>query len=230
MKIVFFSDIHGNQYAFDCFLERMSEEKPNKIVFCGDVFGYYYGQEEILNKMRNMDNLVCILGNHDQYFLDVLEGIREETELTAKYGNTYMNVGRKISALNIQFVKNFLPYWFYKTNCIHIGVFHGSPEDYLNARIYPDTVISQQAPYNNYNYVILGHTHHKMVRRIGGTTIINPGSLGQQRDGSGCSYLQMEIQDEVYKFHTVDYDISALLLEIDQNDNGSNKLKEVLQR
>ena len=230
MRIVFCADIHGNHYAFDTFYNRMQAEKPDIIVFCGDVFGYFYGQENILSKMRKMKNLVCVMGNHDQYFLEVLEGLRDEEELILRYGNSYHNIEHKIDSLNVQFVKEFLPYWYFQQDGIRIGAYHGSPDDYREARVYPDTEVLSVTNYIEYNYVILGHTHHKMVRHIGGTTVINPGSLGQQRDGKGCSYLQFDTMVGSYTFQEVEYDVASLLMEIEKYDSGREGLKEVLQR
>ena len=230
MRVVFFSDIHGNQYAFDKFLEQMSIVEPDMTVFCGDVFGYYYGQEYILTKMRNINDLICILGNHDEYFLKVLEGACDTDKLAAKFGNSYQNISNKISPANVQFVKRFIPYWDLSVGGVRIGVFHGSPLDYRNDRVYPNTKIISTTLYQKYDYIILGHTHHKMVRNIGETIILNPGSLGQQRDGKGCSFLCLDTVNRSYSFHVVGYDVSTLLLEVEQNDRGVPKLNEVLMR
>ena len=230
MKIVFFADIHGNQYAFDSFLEQLKTEKPDKLVFCGDVFGYYYGQERILTEMRKMENLICILGNHDKYFLDILDGILDENILIPKYGNSYKQIGSKISIDNIQFLKSFIPFWDYEIDSIRIGAFHGSPENYLDARVYPDTEIMSESLYKEYQFVILGHTHHRMVRNVNNTLIINPGSLGQPRDGKGFSYLMFETGKGRFLYQKIEYDILKLFQEIDQNDNGNESLKAVLLR
>lgn len=39
MKIVFFSDAHGNQYAVDSFFEDVQTVGYDKVIFGGDVFG-----------------------------------------------------------------------------------------------------------------------------------------------------------------------------------------------
>ena len=230
MRVVFFSDIHGNQYTFEKFREQITTVKPDIVVFCGDVFGYYYGQEYILTKMRGINDLICILGNHDEYFFKVLEGTCDTDKLVAKFGNSYRNIKNKISTANAQFVRSFLPYWDFSVDGVHIGVFHGSPVNYRNDRVYPNTKIISTALYQKFDYVILGHTHHKMVRSIGETIVLNPGSLGQQRDGKGCSYLCLDTVNRSYSFHVVCYDVLALLLEVEQNDGGNAKLKEVLLR
>jgi putative phosphoesterase len=41
--------------------------------------------------------------------------------------------------------------------------------------------------------ILLGHTHLPMIRRIGNQTVVNPGSVGQPRDGDPrASYAVIE--------------------------------------
>lgn len=41
--------------------------------------------------------------------------------------------------------------------------------------------------------IVLGHTHFPMLRRVGAKTVINPGSVGQPRDGDPrASYAVVE--------------------------------------
>ena len=48
MRLIIFSDLHGNSYALDAFLSQIKEEPYDYLVFCGDIFGYYYDQHEIM--------------------------------------------------------------------------------------------------------------------------------------------------------------------------------------
>ncbi|NMH70527.1 metallophosphoesterase family protein [Bacillus sp. RO3] len=229
MKIVFFSDIHGNKYVLPSFLKAMEKENPDYIIFCGDIFGYYYYQNEIINVFRDK-KYITLLGNHDQYFLDIVYGHIDQQELIDKYGNSYYNIQSKITKDNISFIKNLKPYYELNLNDCNIGVFHGSPSNPLNGRVYPDTEITDVQEYKKYDYVILGHTHHKMARKLDSTIILNPGSIGQQRDGKGCSYLILDVSSSRYEFKTVDYEIEELIKDINQHDQGNPKLKEVLLR
>ena len=84
MRIAVFSDIHGYQYSLKKFCEQVKTDHCDLIVFLGDVFGYYYGQHECLEMLSCMDGLVCLLGNHDQNFLDLLKFPELEADLVAK--------------------------------------------------------------------------------------------------------------------------------------------------
>lgn len=229
MKIIFFSDIHGNKYALSSFLKELKKIKPEIVVFCGDVFGYYYYQNEIIDCFRK-NEFVTLLGNHDQYFLDLLCGNMESEYLISRYGNSYKNIQEKITDENIEFLKTLKPKYEIEADGYKIGVFHGSPSNHLNGRIYPDTEINETADYALYDYVILGHTHHKMERELETTIILNPGSIGQQRDGKGCSYLVLDTKTREYEFKLIEFEIERLINDIDYYDQGNVKLKEVLFR
>ena len=229
MKICFFSDVHGNIFAFKEFLKDIKDKNIDLIVFGGDFFGYYYYVNEIIDKVRK-SNIISILGNHDQYFLDLLENKIDENWLISKYGNTYKNIRNKISKANLKYILS-LPL---KYEIIHdglkIGFFHGSPYDPLWGRIYPDTDIKALSKIEEYDVVFLGHTHHKMIRKTGNTIIINPGSLGQQRDGKGTSYVLFDTENSDTKFIIVKYDVYKLIEKINLYDKGNDRLKEVLLR
>lgn len=229
MKIVFFSDIHGNKYVLDQLAKDLEKLRPGKIVFCGDIFGYYYYPFEVLDFLR-MNNVECILGNHDKLLLDLCKGKLSETELVNKYGSTYANVSTEISREDYEFIKELSPQLEFCTDGLRFGVFHGSPEDPLNGRVYPDMFIFNRTLYNKYDFVVLGHTHHKMVKYIEKTTVINPGSIGQQRDGKGCSYLVFDTKVQEFWFNIIEYDVSKLLGDVDRYDCGNVRLKEVLVR
>lgn len=96
MKLVFFSDVHGNGYSIMKFFEEIKQVSYDMIIFGGDIFGYYYDQEKIIRTLREHD-CICLLGNHDQMFLDVLEGKISEDKLVMRYGLTYKNVSERIS-------------------------------------------------------------------------------------------------------------------------------------
>lgn len=231
MNLIFFSDIHGNNHAFDMFIQSLSAQKEQfELVFLGDFIGYYYGANEIISYCRE-NKVSCILGNHDKYFLDILDGKLDLDKYVKKYGLSYEIALNTVSKENIDFLRKLDTNKILTSIDKNIYICHGSPLDNLEGRIYPDTDLSIfEASVKGFNYVVTGHTHHKMVRSYGSTTFLNPGSLGQQRDGKGCSYMILDLEKNIHSFHVINYSIAALEREIDQYDKGRNGLKEVLRR
>lgn len=109
MRFCFFSDIHGNGYAFDAFLEEMEKKRPDRIIFGGDLVGYYYDSDRIISRIREL-GFPCIMGNHDRMFLDLLEKKRTFQQLVPRYGNSYLKLKEEIRKENIEFLRE-LPYY-----------------------------------------------------------------------------------------------------------------------
>lgn len=230
MKISLFSDIHGNLYTLEKFLIKSKEIGIDYNIFCGDIFGYYYHQDTIISKLKGIEHLAAIKGNHDQYFLNACESLTEEKRLVDQFGHCYQDIPRKITNENKEFVKN-LPEHLELNFCgKSLAVYHGSPKDPLNGRVYPDTEISEPDSYLKYDFVILGHTHYRMVRRIGSTTIINPGSIGQPRDKHGFSFAVLTIPSGEIEYHEIKWDRNLLVRDIKMNDPSSPKLINILFR
>lgn len=229
MKVCFFSDIHGNGRSFKAFKERIECQNADVTVFGGDVLGYYYDAEEILNCLRNSD-YICLLGNHDKMFLDLIEGKTNENILVNKYGNSYLNIRLKISNENIAFLRKLSPsYEMTLPNGKRLGFFHGSPSAPLDMRIYPDTIVSDVSAFEKYDYVFCGHTHHKLIKHIGSCTLINPGSAGQQRDGKGTSYCLFDTETERISIESFPYDKESLIREIEERETNENMRKKLIE-
>lgn len=127
MKIAIFSDVHGNIYAFEKILKSIREHHVDVFIFCGDICGYYYHQNEIIDILKNMDNLHCILGNHDKIFLDILNKEYSQETYTGIYGKSAELLKKNISSDNLKFLKNLNHKKDLSIYGYNIGVFHGSP-------------------------------------------------------------------------------------------------------
>lgn len=231
MKIVFFSDIHGNKYAFESFLKDLTNLNYDLLIFGGDVFGYYYYADEIWTKLREI-GAHCLLGNHDMFFLQLLSGELSEYSLVNKYGNCYKGIVNKISNENIEFIKSLKSIFQLTVDELSMVFVHGSIDNHLNGRIYPDTKINNKELYSGYDFIFMGHTHHKMEKCVEKCKLINSGSLGQQRDGKGCSYIVFDTSIRQYWINTVAYNVEALVNDINKYEDGEikNRLIDVLYR
>lgn len=230
MKILVFSDIHGNRYAFDKFILKLNEIKYDKIIFCGDIFGYYYDQLYIIEQLKRIENLIWIKGNHDDYAVKLYKGLLSERDLIENYGHSYQYLKDYFSDFDIEFIDKLPIYKELVLSGKKIGVFHGTPDHCLLGRLYPNSKILEKDSYLHYDIIILGHTHFKMVRYIENTMIINPGSLGQPRDGQGFGYAIIDSKISEVLFYNVDFDKTELYEKINYYDPNLDKLKLVLER
>ena len=179
MRCVVFSDIHGNAAALKSMLRQLKKETVDLYIFCGDIVGYHLRQKEVIQYLRSLPRLSAVMGNHDFYYLNSL-GCEEKRQFySEKYGKSYL---KTLADWEVFFLKK-LP----ETAELHLAekkvlVTHGSPERHLEGRVYPDTDVNELL-YHPYDFVILGHTHYQMYRKLDKTVLLNPGSLGQPRDG-----------------------------------------------
>ena len=230
MKLIIFSDIHGNKYSYFQFLKKISKIEYDKVIFLGDVIGYYYSSNEIIDSMRQL-NFISLLGNHDKYFLESYKNPSKLDDLAKKYGNSYKIARRQISNTNLTYLRSLKKKLEIEADGKKLFFCHGSPNDFLEGRIYPDTDLTIFDNFSlEYDYIFTGNTHYKLEKKHNKATFLNPGSLGQQRDGAGCSFIYIDLNLSITRFDKVNYEIDELEKEIDKYDKGNEKIKKVLRR
>ena len=104
----------------------------------GDVFGYYYEYEEVINFLKR-NYVKCILGNHDKMAIDVLLGEQSNlTDLVTMYGSGYNQI---ISSRDfyLEYLCQLDTHYEEIFNNKKVLMVHGSPTDELHGRIYPST-------------------------------------------------------------------------------------------
>ncbi len=184
MNVAILSDIHSNFFALEAVMNEFDQYKIDKVIVLGDIFGYYpWANETYELLLPYLDNSFIIKGNHDQLLLELESPSPEPSYWAAAKQNESELKIKNPSA--IEWVRN-LPLEITVTiNQRHIYMFHGTPENKVEGRYYPD----DQADYlwlpKQDEVILLGHTHYSIYKKtkVNGI-IINPGSVGQPRDGN----------------------------------------------
>jgi putative phosphoesterase len=115
---------------------------------------------------------------------------------------------------------------------VEILLCHGSPWD-LNEYIYPDlsSKTIQKLLLYPYNLIITGHTHYPMLKKIDGINIVNPGSVGQPRNGQkGAQWALFDTADGSINFFVEKYDSTGLAIECKLRHPEIPYLSDVLTR
>jgi len=227
MKIGIFGDIHGNRYAFEKIYEQLKKETCDMHVFLGDVCGYYYQQNEVIDILRDIPHLRAVAGNHDNMFLEALDDPSLMMLYSNNFSRSFQLLKENISGPNLIFLRN-LP----EELLLHpynIAVYHGSPWRPFVEYIYPDSPLERFAELP-FEIVFLGHTHHPMDRTCDGVRVINPGSAGQPRDRGWPSYAVYDTETKKAETRRVPYDVSALIRDIENMNENKPYLIEILQR
>lgn len=227
MKIGIFADIHGNIYAFEKIWGALKKESCDKYFFLGDICGYYYHQNEVIEILSCINNLIAVRGNHDDLFLRILENEKKEKEYTRQYGKSAKILKETINMDSLNFIRR-LPKkqdLFNRT----IGIFHGSPWGYLDEYIYPTDSLDRFGKLS-YRYIFLGHTHYPMCKTLKGVKIINPGSCGQPRDSGNPSYAILDFDSGKVCFKSISYNSKPLIRDVLRHSEKNKYLIKVLKR
>lgn len=218
MKFIIFSDVHGNYNALERMISDTKDITDKKYIFCGDIMGYYYQQEEVIKILQNMKDIISVRGNHDQYYLNIVKGICSVNKYADLYGVSYE---QDLSLQSVSYLSELPLMKKFDVSGKNVMVCHGSPVDMLEGRIYPDSDINGYAD-DTYDIVIFGHTHYRMLKNVGNTIYLNPGSLGQPRDGNGYSYCVADFDSMEFEFKNIDVDTDCLKNQILINETHNN--------
>ncbi len=205
MKTLLISDIHGN---YEALKKVISLENWDKIYCMGDIVDYGPSNQECVDLIRKKADLI-VRGNHDNavaFGVDCGCGyeIKDLSQEVRKVTVENLTQESKKYLINLPITD--------KIND-HLLV-HASQND-LFKYLKPDTNKEEFEEFKDVeqDLIFLGHTHLQMDREIYGKRFINPGSLGQPRDGdTRAAYAVLE--DGEITFHRMEYDIESVIEEI----------------
>ena len=82
------------------------------------------------------------------------------------------------------------------------------------------------------DYILVGHSHHQFSFTMGGRTVVNPGSVGQSRDGDWrAAYAIVDLDKNNVELRRVKYPVEKtikLLESMNLEKLYLNWLKEIL--
>ena len=226
MRLAVFSDIHGNDLAFEAVEADIKKQNVDQLVCLGDAI---QGGPQPVEVVRRLQRLNCptVLGNADAWLLTGLETGNDEIEPERL---KKMEVIRQwslsqLSTSDREFIAAFqATITIALEKDLELLCFHASPDSF-------DDVIAPAAPQEviqkflgKYATRILtgGHTHAQQVRRNGEFFFFNPGSVGlvfsefQMEDKlqadrwAEYAILTVENGNTGLEFRRIPYDMEAL--------------------
>lgn len=195
--IAIISDIHGNLPALEKALYEIDRQGVNKIISLGDVSGYYPFINEVIELLKDRD-VINLIGNHDRYIIDNTECPR------SRAANACLNYQKSvIKQSNIDWLRQSLP----RHDFDNITMVHGGWNDYEDEYLMKikDTYFENL----KYKFFFCGHTHvqAKIILKSG-QVFVNPGSVGQPRDGNNqAAYCLFDQKSEKVILKRVEYNI-----------------------
>lgn len=221
MRILVISDVHANLTALEAVL---ADAGVVDAVWClGDVVGYGPDPNECVARIRGLNHLTCIIGNHDAAALDriPIESFNLEARRSIKW---MQNVLTKESYIFL----SKLPETIVESQ---VTLAHGSPRNPVWEYLLDVASAEQNLKYFDTQVCMVGHTHlpigylmdpdthgmHGVIFQpderleLKSRAVINPGSVGQPRDHDPrASYAIFYPEECVWEVHRVKYDISAV--------------------
>jgi predicted phosphodiesterase len=193
MRILVMSDIHANYTALKAVLEEAGEVDETWCL--GDLVGYGPDPNAVVEEMRDIKNLTCLLGNHD---VAAIGKMPLET-FNGDARKSLMHHEKVLSASNLDYL-NSLPS---KTKVRgEVTMAHGSPRDPLWEYIL--NTLSARLNFDHFDtpWCFVGHSHIQCMFELDEKKdrvtleqtkpdvtislhpklILNPGSVGQPRD------------------------------------------------
>jgi predicted phosphodiesterase len=221
MKVAVISDIHANRHAFEATLEAVAASDASELWCLGDLVGYGAEPDACVELARE-HAAVCLAGNHDLAVTGEipLDEFSRGASVAAEWTREV------IEPANLAFLETLLPQADEDT----VGLFHASPRDPLWEYVLSTLLAELCLDAQRHRLCLIGHSHVALSfqRREGemasgeprreGTTLdiadgewlINPGSVGQPRDGDRrASWLMLDLDSMSASFHRADYDVAG---------------------
>lgn len=195
MKLAVISDIHGNLPAFKKALEFISNlKKIDKYIFLGDIVGYGPWSNECVEIVKSIKNCIKIKGNHEEYFI---KGECDKKNVLAQnfFDYSFKNFNQ------IDEIKK------YKESYSLQGINFSHTIE--NKYIYKDSKVSLK------ENLVIGHSHHQFKIENNNFCLINPGSIGQNRnDIKKIEFAILDTNSLQADFYSKEYDYQLIINEM----------------
>lgn len=207
MRLGFVSDIHSNIHALDAVFEHAAGQGADRVFCLGDIVGYNAHPNECVARLRK-DEAMAVMGNHDWAATDGdAEGFNPFAVAGVEFSRRALTEDNKRWLLGLPREARI------EVDSVSLGLYHGSPRDPLYEYVFPSAdskVLRELVKVAGQPRVVaLGHTHLPM-RLDQGATFLNPGSVGQPRDGDPrASYALLDTRTMDTEFHRIPYDVEG---------------------
>lgn len=222
MKIAVISDIHGNWEALKAVIREIDSEEIDQVWCLGDVAGYGPQPNECIDELERL-SLTAISGNHD---LGVIGSIDlEDFNLDGQKAILWQRP--RLSSGSLDYLRRLL---LKEKPLPNITLVHGSPRDPVWEYLLTPWLADENFEKLDTTVGFFGHTHLPVIYKKlgdapaeallppaakkfilendGARWLINPGSVGQPRDGNPrASYLIFDSEELILEYRRLNYPV-----------------------
>ena len=218
------ADLHSNARAFEAVLADASRGKGfDELWVLGDIVGYGPHPEECIRLVQSYRH-VCVSGNHD---LGVLGRI-DLRRFNSDAASACLWTRDRLSTQAQQFLEMLTP----SLEQSPFLLVHGSPRDPTWEYVFSEREAQDMAAHCSVTHCLVGHTHCPAALRMDGRLtgnigavldgtvlelgqgrfILNPGAVGQPRDGDPrAAYAILDRDERTIVFRRMAYDVDCVV-------------------
>jgi predicted phosphodiesterase len=220
MDVAVISDIHANRHALEAVLSEIDEGGVDEIWCLGDAVGYGAHPAECLTLLEERCS-VFLVGNHD------LAAVGEIDIATFSPGAARAALWTRehLGQAELDLMRSLSP----SASRGEIGFYHASPRDPVWEYVIETERAEENLNEQKERIALIGHSHialyftriEEMARTTSvlashgaqiemtrGQWLVNPGSVGQPRDGDPrAAWLSLDTETLKAEYHRVEYPI-----------------------
>ena len=217
MRVAVISDVHANYHALETVLAEIDSERVDALWCLGDTVGYGPLPNECCEAVEARAD-TCLVGNHDLVVLGELtvSDFNDEAAAAALWTSEVLTTSSR------RFLEGLKP----AAEEQGADLFHASARDPIWEYVLTEEAARATLELSDAPLVLVGHSHVALAitldgdRVIGGIArggmelglegrwVLNPGSVGQPRDGDArAAWLLLDFEQRFAAFRRVAYSI-----------------------
>lgn len=223
MRVAVLSDIHSNRQGLEAVFAAVEEAAVDEVWCLGDMVGYGADPDACTELVRERC-ATCLVGNHDLAVLGALDIATFSEAAATAVEWTRGNVARE----TLEFLSSLYP----AGSREGVGLFHASPRDPIWEYVLSTDQAEAGFEAQEQRVGLIGHSHIALfftrsgarrgyaqgaqatdaaeVEIAEGEWMLNPGSVGQPRDGDPrAAWLELDTEAWTARYHRVPYDIEG---------------------
>lgn len=231
MKLLLIADIHGNYEA----LKTVLDVPHDRVICLGDIVDYGPDPDKCIDLLRKQE-IPTIRGNHDN-------AVAFKVDCQCGYKYKHLSIATREYTWDIldrdrmKYLQKLPLLIKEEIDGKRLYLTHASPRsmfEYIKPET-PDeeiqTMVNEAMEPVDAEFLIVGHSHIPMNRKLGNLTIINPGSVGQSRDGDiRTSCAVFDTANGKIEHLRLDYDIDSVCEKIKAKMPHAEELVGILKR
>jgi predicted phosphodiesterase len=226
VRVAVLSDIHGNLHALDAVLESVAADTPDAVWCLGDLVGYGPRPNRCCTLVAERAD-ICLIGNHDLGVLGRLDldDFSYDAAASARW------TAEVLADAPRHFLESLEP----QGEAEGVALYHASARDPVWEYVLTPFAALASFAASEARILLVGHSHVALAFGLAeqrlettiapdgtrldvsgeGRWILNPGSVGQPRDGDPrAAYLLLDLEAGRAEYRRVDYPVERTQAEI----------------